>query len=401
MKCRLLLFVVGVFHCLITLQAQEPLIQHASTLIKNPLFDVQRLHRSLIVTLKTPHTVLTSSAVNGGQSDTLKYLVNFQSMEAKGHNKRLQEIVAMSDKDYHLQVASSLSIDPNRMALMGTAANVYHTSHVQKSFRDLTINVLATAGVRGNALRAGDKASWYQGDQGSVFVKDKGTINIIVLLNRSLSDGALAKAAMVMTEAKSAALAELAISSTQSSHPATGTGTDQFIMASPIDSKKPILNSASGHLKLGELIGTSVKEAVLEALRVQNGLNQSSIRSVTHALGRHGLDRKKMLAQLKEQLSDDDYNFLEKNQQSVFTAPRLVAAAYAYAALLDRIQYGTFSTLVAHDILLDQAAIAAVAVSNNDVLLSDFRQQLSSKEETLQRNFVLAIAMGWQAKWSQ
>ena len=90
-----------------------------------------------------------------------------------------------------------------------------------------------------------------------------------------------------MTEAKSAALQRLAVPSCYSPDLATGTGTDQFCVAAPIEGGVP-LTSASPHMKVGELIGLCVRRATLEALRWQNGLEPSFTRGVFHALGRHG-----------------------------------------------------------------------------------------------------------------
>ena len=42
-------------------------------------------------------------------------------------------------------------------------------------------------------------------------------------------------------------------------------------------------------MKLGELIGLATRDATLEALRWQNGLEASYTRGVFHALGRYGV----------------------------------------------------------------------------------------------------------------
>ena len=88
---------------------------------------------------------------------------------------------------------------------------------------------------------------------------------------------------MTMTEGKSAALQRLAVRSLYSGDLATGTGTDQFAIASPLAGPHR-LTSASTHVKLGELIGSAVRDATLEALRWQNGLESSYTRTVFSAL---------------------------------------------------------------------------------------------------------------------
>ena len=49
------------------------------------------------------------------------------------------------------------------------------------------------------------------------------------------------------------------------------------------------LTSASPHMKFGEITGLAVREATMEALRWQNGLESSLTRGLFHALGRYGV----------------------------------------------------------------------------------------------------------------
>src|SRR5262249_47668495 len=155
---------------------------------------------------------------------------------------------------------------------MGTAANMSYAAKVQVSDGDLGVAAIVTAGVQGNAACAGDPAAWRETEKGwEKAVPLDGTINTILLINHSLTEAALARAVVTMTEAKSIALQRLAIRSLYSKDFATGTGTDQYCVATPLDKGKP-LTSTSPHVKLGELIGVAVRDATLEALRWQNGL---------------------------------------------------------------------------------------------------------------------------------
>ena len=69
------------------------------------------------------------------------------------------------------------------------------------------------------------------------------------------------------------------------------------------------------------------------------------------------------LKRLKELLPAGEYELLVKNQMGVTMEPRLAAAAFAYASVLDRLQYGTIPEELAAEMLRDQAATAAVALS--------------------------------------
>jgi adenosylcobinamide amidohydrolase len=103
------------------------------------------------------------------------------------------------------------------------------------------------------------------------FVSTAGTINVILLTNAALTDGAMARAVITVTEAKTAALQDLDVRSTYTPrNQATGTGTDNVIVVSGKGLSKA-LRLTSGHTKIGELIGFSTKIAVAEALKKHDG----------------------------------------------------------------------------------------------------------------------------------
>jgi adenosylcobinamide amidohydrolase len=103
------------------------------------------------------------------------------------------------------------------------------------------------------------------------FINATGTINVILLTNAVLSDGAMARAIITATEAKTAALQDLNVRSTSCpQYQATGTGTDNMIVVSGAGRSTP-LRLTSGHTKMGELIGFSTKTAIAEALKKHDG----------------------------------------------------------------------------------------------------------------------------------
>src|SRR4029453_17375896 len=153
----------------------------------------------------------------------------------------------------------------------------------------LSVAAVVTAGVEGNATSAGEPAAWRETAAGIEKVPAyAGTINTMLLVNQPLTPAALARAVVTMTEGKSAALHRLAVPSKRDVELATGTGTDQYCVAVPASGAKP-LTSASPHMKLGELIGLAARNATMEALRWQNGLEASYTRGLFHALGRYGV----------------------------------------------------------------------------------------------------------------
>ena len=200
---------------------------------------------------------------------------------------------------------------------------------------------------------------------------------------------------MLAVEAKSAALAELATPSTASQYLATGTGTDQITIASPLsmENRQP-LRSASGHLKLGELVGISVKAATLAALENNGPISPT----VEYALGRFGLTQQTLLASMKAYLGEDAYLAAEENLETIIHNSRLVAAAFAYATLLDRIELVGQQDSEKSESLRDQAANAAVAISGKPQLWAHFREKIEISEAKPEHSFAQAVALGWLAK---
>ncbi len=146
---------------------------------------------------------------------------------------------------------------------MGTGVDMDNVAYAEESYRDLWVAAFTTAGVKGNAMRAGyDAATKYEVD--GEFL-DVGTINIILITNASLTDAAMARALITITEAKVAALQDLDVrSSYNQSYQATGTGTDNVVIVSGNGIK---VTYTGGHAKAGELIARAVLESVKEAVK--------------------------------------------------------------------------------------------------------------------------------------
>ena len=167
---------------------------------------------------------------------------------------------------YLEKVYRSLKISGKDMALVVTGADMDNFAYRYASYDRLEVCCFATAGVKENALRMGiDTAPMVYSNSSP----GAGTINIILFTNADLSYGAMAMAIINVTEAKAGALQDMDVRSTY--HPdkiATGTGTDSVVVVS---GDGIAVNSTSGHLKIGELIGKTARETVIEALIKQNG----------------------------------------------------------------------------------------------------------------------------------
>ena len=180
-----------------------------------------------------------------------------------------------------------MGIDSGFTTGLLTSAQMENACVVTKQYRNLEVSAITTAGVRVNASRAGDSASYYE--ENGDFQFDVGTINVIILTNVCLEPGTLANGLVTATEAKTVALNNLRIPSQFSNGFATGTGTDGIAIFSNSESDN-ILSNAGKHSKLGELIAKCVIESISEAIKRQVWITKESQCSVLARLRRYDLD---------------------------------------------------------------------------------------------------------------
>lgn len=367
-------------------------------LARLPKATVRRRGRFIVADLLADHRVISTSPINGGQTDAVRHLVNHQCCEGKDHNDRFHVIVAKGEDFYHQTVCGGIDLPPARTAMMATAANMNYAACAARSDADVEVLAVVTAGVETNAVCAGDPASSRETGEGVVSVP-VGTINTILLSNMPLAPGALARTVITMAEAKSAALQRLATPSCYSSDLATGTGTDQYCIAAPLEGGRT-LRSASPHMKFGEIVGLAVRDATLEALRWQNGLEPSYTRGLFHALGRYGIKEQTIYDRLAPLLDAASLDLLRKNNKSVFYEPMVGAAAHAAASVLDRARFGTLPASSLKDAIVHQAASLAASLAAKPDGWPHFRAALHAVPITEPVELIVhAIALGWSEKW--
>lgn len=387
-----------------------------ATLAESGDFRLSRDGRFLIARLKNPHLTLATSQVNGGEQTHLRYLLNHQSCEGKGHMGRHHDLALVSREDYHRAVCAEAGIPAEASALMGTAANMQNAAVAVRGFEEVEVTAAVTAGVQGNAGRAGDEAKWHEGEEAwKPLHAQGGTINTLVLFNWPLLPGALARAVATMTEAKSAVLQELAVASRYSHHLATGTGTDQFCLAAPLDSARKPKTWTGKHGKLGEILGRAVMDATREALLWQNGLEPSRTRNLAHALERFGVSEAALRAALQARLPEREGALLADNLMGVLHEPQTAAAGYALAAVMERIAFGSLPPAAASEMLLSQAALMAASLAAKPRDFPRFRAELTREADADLRAaadvsggrrpdllpvVARALALGWAAKWA-
>ena len=226
---------------------------------------VRRVADAVVAELLEPHRVLSTSPLEGGMRDDVRWLVNHKMCEPDEH-VQVEDLPGGSIEGYVRDFCGKLGIDPDRSAVMLTAASMSNAAVERRDFRQLSVLAIATAGVEVNAARAGDPAAWIE-EAGKW--QQVGTINIMALFSQPLTPGAMVKAAMVATEAKTAALHHLGVRSRYSDGLATGTGTDQIALAAPLAGDH-VQSECGHHTKLGEILALAVGAAVSRSARMQD-----------------------------------------------------------------------------------------------------------------------------------
>ena len=371
--------------------------------------DVVEIHRRdkiIHARFLRPHRVISTCPAAGGVRDDLEYVYNHQSCEPTKHDTAASRIMSLSPEQYREETADRFDLPAKKCATLGTAANMRCAAVAEQTFRDLTVVAVCTGGVETNGGRAGDPATIYETDgryeriQGNL--PGPGTINTMLFINRTLTQGALVRSVMMSTEAKTAALQELSVPSRYSIGLATGTGTDQIAVATLLGDAHP-LRSAGKHSKLGELIGVTVHDAIKETLARQNGLTPESRCSMVAHLTRFGATQSTLIEGMTTHLSSDDAALLKNNFLCLNHDPLTVAATTSLVHNFDQLTRRVLPASCAPDILRLGAAQIAATVSGRFDAFDRYLSMLSPRKaldnETLVDSICRGAALGFADKW--
>lgn len=295
---------------------------------------VHKYNQCIVVLFSGKRHVISTGPNNGGYREDLQAVFNQDANPGPG----MPCVLKGDTYESHMNVVAleDLGLPPDRCSGLCTAASMENASIQSLSFRNLTVTAIVTAGIEHNGGRAGDPATFYE-EKGSFqpVAHGPGTINIIVHTNASLSQGALARTLITVSEAKCVALQELMVPSHNSSGLATGSGTDGII--SICNPSSPLaLTNAGKNSKLGELIGKTVKAAVKESLLRQTGLCPDRQRNILRIMGRFGIDRNKLWEKWNS-CHENGWNkavFMDRLDR-IKAEPKLVEASFLVAHVLD------------------------------------------------------------------
>ncbi|ALK10289.1 adenosylcobinamide amidohydrolase [Blastochloris viridis] len=371
------------------------------------------LHRDdklVSVRFLTPHRVFSTCPANGGFADHLDLVFNHQSCEPVGHIIPALHEAYRQPQRYAAGLLDSHGLAGAAGAGLATAANINTLAIAEEAHRDLKVVALATAGVEGGGARAGDPAGYYEFDgrferRGDIGPETPGTINVIVLVNSPMTEGAMVRAVMTATEAKAAVMQELSVPSRQSAKIATGTGTDQIAVAAPLAGAQP-LTGAGHHCVLGELIGKAVMAAIREAVARQNLLVPARQCACSRLLERFGLDIDRLTAAVAAQLPDEVAAVLRDNRDVIDRDPRTVALAAALIHVHDQVGWGVLPPSCWRESAIDLGAALAAAVAGTPAGTERYRTALAAilaggGDDGPATVVVRALALGLPDKWTR
>lgn len=295
--------------------------------VESTVFDFP--NKTLVLEFKQPMRIISTLE---GERDGIRSVGNHYS---PAPTWGITHLLGLERSRHHIYQALGKSAE--KSSFLFTGADLSNLSVQKKTYKDLTVYALVTAGVESNAVRmAMDEGRFYE----------PGTINVIILSNRRLSSRAMARAVISATEAKTAALQDLDVrgSAVPRRWQATGTGTDEVLV---VAGSGAALDNTGGHSKLGELIAVAVYAGVREAISRQNAL--VAPRSVFHRLRERRLDPYGLLRECSCLTARAEPAQALTELETILLEPRYAAFVEASLALSDAYDRRLVSDLAGHD----------------------------------------------------
>jgi len=215
-------------------------------------------HNSATIQFDEIHYALSTGQLNGGFHHILAVRNQRLGFVVETEN----ELPGGSVSNYLAQEFTQIDLPINFCTALLTSASPDKSGYACVKADDIIVEAIITAGIEKTAQRAGDGYHYIEKDGE---FHSPGTINIIVFTNVALTDGAMAKAIITITEAKTAILNEMNVKSLMSDKLATGSATDGIIFT--IDTNGPLLTDTSTFSQLGDCIAKAVQEALKLALK--------------------------------------------------------------------------------------------------------------------------------------
>lgn len=204
---------------------------------------------------------ISTGQLNGG----LHHTMAVRSQKLTFHIDSEKDLPGGSISEYLSEEFQQVDIPIHFATGLLTSASMEKAVYICKQANNTIVEVIATGGFDQTAHRAGNGYFYEEKNGEYISCKERpiaGTINLLIFTNKALTDGALTRALISITEAKTASLIDAKIASCHDSALATGTATDGIIMT--IDPNGDILTDSGTFSLFGDTLAKAVKEAVYQ-----------------------------------------------------------------------------------------------------------------------------------------
>ncbi|MFC4766498.1 adenosylcobinamide amidohydrolase [Effusibacillus consociatus] len=228
-----------------------------------PDVTLERYDKRLVIKSEVPLRTLSSAVYRGGRQDDIRSILNLTvhkgyrcSDPAEDLKREIREL-GLPDQSIGLMTAVDVKNGVVAFESVGSEPD-----------SPLLVVAVVTAGS-GNAWRAGTWPSYLGQEQTSAlnpFPYPLGTINMVVLIDGTMTDAAMVNAIATVTEVKTAIFYERGIRCPGSGQMATGTTTDAVVIATT--GRGQSMEYGGPGTVVGTLIAQAVTKALNEALDI-------------------------------------------------------------------------------------------------------------------------------------
>lgn len=212
---------------------------------------------AMTVTYDTVHYAISTSPLNGG----LHHIMALRNQQLTYHIETEADLPGGSTAKYLAMEFEQLDLPIHFCSALLTSATMERHAYVKEEVDHIIIEAIATVGVEQTAHRAGNGAFY---DERDGAFHPVGTINLFLFTNKALSDGALTKSLITITEAKTAALEEANVNSVHDDSLATGTATDGVIFT--INPDGEVITDSGTFSLFGDTLAKAVRHVMAKAL---------------------------------------------------------------------------------------------------------------------------------------
>lgn len=211
---------------------------------------------SLTIQFDTIHYALSTGPLNGG----FHHVLGVRNQQLTMYIDTEQDLPGGSASAYLAMEFEQIDIPVHYSTALLTSASMDRHVYVKEEEDGIIVEAIITGNYEKTGHRAG--TGYYYKEQDGQFTP-AGTINTLVFTNIALPDGAMTRAIITMTEAKTAAFQDANI--LINDQLVTGTATDGIILT--INPDGEILTDTGTFSQLGDMFSRAVYKGVTQRLK--------------------------------------------------------------------------------------------------------------------------------------